>query len=206
MAHLGKPGLFDFAEVTLFLLNYADPAAGQAILRKGTIGSVQWNAEGQYRAEARGLFQLYSQIPIRTYGQACDAELGDTRCTVDLAPLTIQGIVSATASRRRFDAIFGVSPEPIAGVYIGGLLTFTTGDNAGYSREVRLDAAIDTVGQIEVAEPFPVEIVPGDEFDLTPGCDKAYATCRDRFDNLANFRGHGVFVPGQNEILKVGGQ
>lgn len=201
-----EAGLLDQAEVVLFLVAAEAPDDGQLVLRRGSIGNVTWTSEASYRAELRGLFQYFSQIPIRTYGQACDAELGDARCGVNLAPLEVVGTVTAIASRRRFDAISGSSPVPTEGDFVGGLLEFTTGANAGYRREVKDDAVLGTWGQIEVAEAFPEEVVPGDTFVVRPGCDKSLATCRDRFANLLNFRGHGVYVPGQNEILKVGGQ
>ena len=33
---------------------------------------------------------------------------------------------------------------------------------------------------------------------------EAYAPAIDVYNNILNFRGHGVFVPGEFEILKVG--
>ena len=45
----------------------------------------------------------------------------------------------------------------------------------------------------------------GDDFTITPGCDKTKATCIVTFDNVVNFRGFS-FVPGQDNVLKVGGQ
>jgi uncharacterized phage protein (TIGR02218 family) len=198
-----EAGLFDLAEVILFAVNWAAPSE-QVILRKGNIGAVERTAEGQYRTELRGLFQLYQQQILRTYGVMCDAELGDARCGVGLTGYTITGTVTAVTSRRRFDSLFAASPMPAAGEYTGGLLTFTTGPNAGYSREVKEDAVGSTVGDLEISEMFPVLPEIGDEFTLSAGCDKAYATCKDRFNNLLNFRGHGHFVPGQNELIKVG--
>jgi len=201
-----EAGLFDQAEVVLFLCDATTPDDGQVIIRKGSIGNASWTSEGQYRAELRGMFQYYSQIPIRTYGQACDAELGDARCGVDLSSFEVGGTVTAIANRRRFDSILAASPAVTNGDYLGGLLTFTTGNNAGFSREIKQDAVGNVTGAIEVVEAFPVEVVPGDLFTMRPGCDKALTTCRDRFNNILNFRGHGVYVPGQNEVLKVGGQ
>lgn len=33
-------------------------------------------------------------------------------------------------------------------------------------------------------------------------CDKQYLTCRDTYNNLANFRGHGVLMPGTDVMLR----
>ena len=46
-----------------------------------------------------------------------------------------------------------------------------------------------------MAEP----IAPGDTFTVTAGCDKTFATCRDRFANTLNFRGFPQ-IPG-NEVV-----
>ena len=41
---------------------------------------------------------------------------------------------------------------------------------------------------------------PGDAFAVTAGCDKRFATCRDRFANAANFRGF-PHIPGNDFVL-----
>ena len=201
-----EAGLFDVAEVQVFLVNWQAPDDGQIILRTGTLGNITRTAEHTYKTELRGLFQKLSQIPIKTYGVSCNAELGDARCTVDLAALTLSGTVTTVESRRRFDATLSLSSADMAGDFTGGLVTFTSGENLGYKREVKNDAVGDVLGALEFLEPFPLTIVTGDTFSLSPGCDKARDTCRDRFDNIVNFRGFGFFVPGMTEILKVGGQ
>ncbi|MBY0422096.1 MAG: phage BR0599 family protein, partial [Parvularculaceae bacterium] len=40
----------------------------------------------------------------------------------------------------------------------------------------------------------------GDAFTLQPGCDKSFATCRDRFANAVNFRGFPL-MPGDDAAL-----
>ena len=37
-----------------------------------------------------------------------------------------------------------------------------------------------------------------------PAATRQHATCIDIYNNILNFRGHGIFVPGEFEILKVG--
>ena len=50
---------------------------------------------------------------------------------------------------------------------------------------------------VEPGPPVPVE--PGDAFDIKAGCDKQFATCREKFSNAANFRGF-PHMPG-NDFL-----
>ena len=44
-----------------------------------------------------------------------------------------------------------------------------------------------------------VAIAPGDAFIVTAGCDKLFATCRDRFANVVNFRGF-PHIPGNDFV------
>lgn len=48
---------------------------------------------------------------------------------------------------------------------------------------------------------LPNDIQVGDELRLYPGCDKTLATCRDKFDNVINFRGE-PFVPGSDFLAR----
>ena len=45
-------------------------------------------------------------------------------------------------------------------------------------------------------------IAVGDTFVVTAGCDKRFATCRDRFNNAANFRGF-PHIPGNDFIIRI---
>lgn len=60
--------------------------------------------------------------------------------------------------------------------------------------------------EVHLFLPMPADIEVGDTFTLRPGCDKKRSTCVSAYNNLPNFRGHGFYVPGQMEVLKVGGQ
>jgi uncharacterized phage protein (TIGR02218 family) len=44
----------------------------------------------------------------------------------------------------------------------------------------------------------------GDIFTIIAGCDKTLAICRDKFDNIINFRGD-PFVPGTDALLDYPG-
>ena len=201
-----EAGLLDDAAVTLFLVNWQAPDDGQIVLRTGNVGEISRTAEGQYKTELRGLAQRLSQNIVRTYGSSCDAELGDARCGIDLLALTVTGEVTAVTSNRRFTAeISAGSPTYAAGSFDGGLVTWTSGDNDAFSMEVKLDT-LGSPGEIELYLAMPRDIAIGDTFTIRPGCDKSAATCKGRFANLVNFRGHGAWVPGIGEMSVFGGQ
>jgi uncharacterized phage protein (TIGR02218 family) len=48
----------------------------------------------------------------------------------------------------------------------------------------------------------PAEVAPGDGITVTAGCDKQFATCRDRFLNAANFQGF-PHMPGNDFVITV---
>jgi uncharacterized phage protein (TIGR02218 family) len=198
-----EAGLFDDASVVLFLVNWQAPDDGQIVLRTGNLGEISRTAEGQYRTELRGLAQRLTQKIVRTYGSSCDAELGDSRCGVNIATLTETGTVTAVTSSRQFTATITGSPDP--GDFNGGLLTFTSGENDGFSMEVK-DDDFGSPGEVLLYLPMPMDVEVGDTFSIRPGCDKSAAMCKGRFDNLVNFRGHGAWVPGVGELMVFGGQ
>lgn len=201
-----EAGLFDDAAVVLFLVNWQAPDDGQIVLRTGNIGEISRTAEGRYRTELRGLAQRLAQNVVRTYGSSCDAELGDSRCMVDILALTITGEVTAVTNNRQFAATLDYgSPVPDAGYFNGGIVTFTSGDNDTFSMEVKQDT-YGSPAEILLYLSMPRDIGVGDTFTIRPGCDKSAAMCKGQFANLVNFRGHGAWVPGQGEILAFGGQ
>lgn len=79
-------GLFDYAEVEMFLINYEHPEYGPVRLRKGWAGEVVSREDGTYQAEVRGLTQVLATRLGAAYTPECRADLGDRRCKVPLAP------------------------------------------------------------------------------------------------------------------------
>jgi uncharacterized phage protein (TIGR02218 family) len=191
-----EAGLLDNAEVVTFLVNAKDPDLYQHVLRSGWIGNVKRNAEGRYTTELRGLTQALSQGILRTYGVSCDAELGDARCKVNMASFTHNRTVAVVHSRRYFQIDVALGAAHV----IGGRVTFNTGLNAGRSMEIKAYSSM----QMELYLPMASDIEAGDEITIYQGCDKSREMCINTYNNILNFRGHGVFVPGDTEILKVG--
>jgi uncharacterized phage protein (TIGR02218 family) len=195
-----EAGLLDNASVRIFLVNWKLPEAFQIVIKSGTIGDIMRTAEGRYRTEMRGVSQQLAKNFIRTYSILCDAELYDERCKVDRASHTYSGSVTAVTNRKTFTV--SITSPPTDERIVRGEITFTSGENTGFSKEVKSYAA----GSMGLYEPMPLDVEVGDTFEVTEGCDKTRPTCKDVFNNLLNRRAHGDFVPGQNEVLKVGGQ
>lgn len=127
----------------------------------------------------------------RSHEVSCPYELGDAKCGVDLNDFTVSGSVTAVIGQSKFEDDSRTEEQ---GWFKGGKLTWTSGDNAGLSMEVRGWNASLNRFVLQLAMPFP--IFEGDEYVVHAGCNKTYTTCKDKFDNQ-NFGGF-PFIPGQD--------
>ena len=86
------------------------------------------------------------------------------------------------------------------GWFAAGRLAFTSGANTGFAVEVKThrDAPDGVLISLWQAAPEPIAV--GDTFTVTAGCDKRFATCRDRFANGINFRGFPQ-IPGNDFVI-----
>jgi hypothetical protein len=81
-----RAGLYDHAEVSISLVNYADLTQGKLQLRRGRFGEVTYSDSGTFNTELRGLSQAYSQSIGEVYTATCRADLGDSRCKIPILP------------------------------------------------------------------------------------------------------------------------
>lgn len=195
-----QAGLYDYAEIEIFMVNYEDVSQGALVLKRGWIGEVTVR-RGQFVAEVRGLAQKLSQHIGRLYGPSCDAILGDARCGVDITQVPYKSdpvAVTAVTSNALFATNGAVSS---ATFFKGGELVWLTGNNAGARMEVK-EYPTDAV--MELVLPMSQTVQVGDTFYVIAGCDKSAATCQGTFNNLLNFRGFPD-LPGQDKIFETSG-
>lgn len=191
-----RAGLYDFAEVTVALVNWAAPEQGALQLKRGWIGEVTFRGSA-FTAEIRGLTQALQQTFGEIYSPECRADLGDARCRVDLPALAVQATVAAAANAHAFTASALGRPD---GWFAYGKLRWLSGANAGAVMEIRSHTGDD----LELYDAMAAPIAPGDLFMAYPGCDKRFATCGAKFDNRLNFRGE-PHVPGTDALLDYPG-
>lgn len=189
-------GRWDYAAVEVFEVNYANLAQGRNILRVGTLGEVR-GGRSTFMAEMRGLLQAYTRTIVRLVTQECTADLGDSRCKVDLSLTTVSGTVGSVTGNR----VIGDSGRTeAADWFTGAKLTWTTGANAGLSMEVKLS----TPGALELAHAMYEPIAAGDTYSVHAGCTKRFTEdCIGKHNNGLNFRGFPD-LPGQ-KIYRQGG-
>ncbi|MDX5356499.1 MAG: DUF2163 domain-containing protein [Rhodobacterales bacterium] len=180
-------GRFDGAEVRCWRVNWADP--DQRLMQfRGTIGELQRNG-ASFTAELRGLTEALNRPLGRIYQKPCTAVLGDTACRVDLSgpdhslTLTVAAIESTRVLRL---AGAGTAPQ---GWFRRGRLMVLDGAAAGLHGTIKRDTAQSSQREVELWEPLRAPLAPGDSLRLLAGCDKRFATCRDKFANLVNFQG-----------------
>jgi uncharacterized phage protein (TIGR02218 family) len=199
-----EAGLLDNAPVEVFGVNYNAPDQGQLIERRGYLGVPSRDSDGRYKVEVRGMTQRLSQNIGWTYSERCNVvEFGDSRCGFNVAAATRQAIVTAVTSRRRFDVeITAGAAPPTATYFDGSKVTFTAGANLDFSREAKRVTIAGATLSITTWEEFPEDPVIGDTIDLPPACNRLLSTCRDVHNNIVNFRGYGVYIPGILAIMR----
>ena len=190
-------GLYDDAGVEIFRVNWQD-ATQRVLMRAGSLGEVR-RAGATFAAEVRGLAHYLQQPKGRLFQYACDADLGDARCGVDLTSSTNRGTAAITTlvSPRRY-VVNGLSAFA-SGWFTRGLATFSSGANAGRRIEIKLHEKRESVVEIELWQEPAGSAAIGDGLIITAGCDKQLGTCRAKFANVANFRGFS-HMPGNDFV------
>jgi uncharacterized phage protein (TIGR02218 family) len=195
-----EQGRFDGAEVTAWLVNWADPAQREVQFR-GTLGEIL-RAEGHFRAELRGLTEGLNRPLGRVYQKPCTAVLGDADCGVDLAAPGMQLELAAEEVVERQRLSWGEITGFDAGWFAGGWLEVLEGPAAGLKGLIREDRSGPEGRSLVLWAPIRGEVAQGTLLRLTAGCDRRAETCRLKFDNLLNFRGFPD-LPGEDWVMAV---
>lgn len=184
-------GRWDGARLDLFLVDWRDPDAGQQWLAEGTLGDVAvgTGADAGFTAELIGPGAALAASVVESCSPECRAELGDARCKVDLRPR--ERLVAVTAVAQERVQIAGI----VAADHVQGELAVIQGPNAGLARRLLAEDG----GWLVMDEPLALDA--GTLVRVREGCDKRFATCRDRFANARNFRGE-PHVPGADLLTR----
>jgi hypothetical protein len=132
---------------------------------------------------------LTLQMPRNVYQVLCRHTLFDAGCGLNAADFVQSGTVQAGSTKSLIVTTLS-APGGSSGTFALGVITFTSGLNATFSRTVRNTSGTTTLNLFSPL-PFPVSV--GDGFDLYPGCDKRLPTCT-AFGNLIN-NGAFPYIP-----------
>jgi uncharacterized phage protein (TIGR02218 family) len=166
-------GLFDGAEVEAWLVPWdtSNGDSGAKRLLRGTFGAVELGETG-YKTELLGDGAKLQQTPlVSRLGPGCRWTFGDpVTCQKDLEPLTVTGTVDmATGVRAFVDSDRTETP----GYFKRGRVTFTSGDNAGFSAEFKEHEA---GGSFVLWPRLPFPIARDVTYSMTPGCTNIKAS------------------------------
>lgn len=179
-----EAGLYDGARVDVFAVNWSD-VAERVLLRRARIGKIVRQGAA-FRAELTSLTADLDKPKGRVFMRHCDAELGDARCgkNVSQAPFRMTGVVTGAYA----DGLGVSGIETLAaGGLTGGMLAWT---EAGGPKITRVEDHLKTGNGVRLLLKGGVEAPGiGEVVTLTAGCDKLFATCRQKFANHERFRG-----------------
>lgn len=184
-------GRWDGATLALFLVDWRAPDAGAQPLAQGVLGDVAVGegADAGFTAELLGPGAALGASVIESCSPECRAELGDGRCRMSVRGR--ERLVRVSAAEPGRVQLAGV----IAADHGQGEIWVLDGAAAGLTRRVLAQDA----GWLLLDEPLGLEV--GDRVLAREGCDKRFATCRDRFANARNFRGE-PYVPGGDLLTR----
>lgn len=200
-----RSGLFDFADVEVHEVNWADLTQSGMYRLRANLGEVRSTPAGIFTAELRGMTQRLAAKVAEIYTPECRADFGSSglrQCNKDPAPFTFAETVTDVVDAANF-TITNSNGAAVDGYYAYGVVTWTSGNNVGRSIEVKMyTQSGGSNGIVELAFPMSGAIQVADTFSIVAGCDKRHDTCRDKFDNIVNRQAED-FIPGFDALLQT---
>jgi uncharacterized phage protein (TIGR02218 family) len=197
-------GLFDFARFEVWMVPWLNTTGETPFrLMAGTTGTMTHGVEGFKFEVLTGSANLRQKALLEVFTPSCRYGFGsihDARCPVNLAAITVAGSATSTAvpaasnqATRRI--VIDATRAEAAGHFDLGILTWTTGPNAGASSEIKRFES----GTFVLWSPLLFPIGVGDTYTATPGCNKSPA---DHMRFNADMVDYGGFpdVPGSDSI------
>lgn len=192
-------GVYDNARCNMFKTTWTAPVEDEqpeiaSILGKTTL------IDDRFVTEEMALIDALNQPIGDTYNANCQKTFGGQEfagCKKDLAPLIVTGTITSVTSRYIF---MDSARSETVGYFKAGTIRWLTGDNVGLKLQEVKDYAAD--GTITLHEAFHYPVQVGDQYEMTPGCQKRLEDCV-FWNNVVNFGGFS-FIPTQNQYTKWG--
>jgi uncharacterized phage protein (TIGR02218 family) len=193
-----QAGRYDGASVTMWLVNWADTSQ-RSVRFAGSIGEIVRSGDS-FRAELRGLTEGLNKPQGFVFQRTCSAVLGDHRCRVDLDRSEYRAEVEIEQVSDAKTFTFATFPTFKGGWFERGMLAVLDGDGAGLSGHIKVDRTTGSGRRIVLWQSIQAELKPGERIHVLAGCDKLFRTCRNKFDNIMNFRGFPS-IPGEDWLM-----
>ncbi len=188
-------GRWDGALLYISLINWEQPDAEPLPLICGEFGEIGRSGDN-FTVEMLGGTSFLNEPIAPLTSPTCRAEFGDRQCKQSLHRFQREGrITSVSGDEIGIDALAGAASD-----FIFGFMRILDGPDCGLSY-----AIIDGQGNIVRLADWPSRsAVPGTRIMITEGCNKNFATCRDRFANSINFGGE-PYLPGNDLLTRYPG-
>ncbi len=197
-----RSGLFDFAEARIFVVDWSNLALGKMKLARANLGEVRSTPSGIFTTELRGMVQRLAAKIADVYTPECRADFGSVglrQCNKDPALFTSSETVTAVTDAANFHITHG-DVRAVDDWYADGVITWTSGNNAG--RSIEVNGWAQSGGVVLLRFPMPRAVQVGDTLSIVAGCDKRHDTCRDKFDNIVNRQAED-FIPGTDAVIQT---
>ena len=183
-------GLLNFCKIERIRAYFSDYVGGDhlgsVVVFRGRVTSVE--SAGAFTAQvtvANSLVVLENDMPRNTYGPPCSHILYDTGCGLNRDDFMVE--TTATAGT---DGHYIYTADADSKM-IGGYAEFVTGACTGVRAIIKNVQHHVSVELLLIAPSVPEA---GDVVRLFQGCDHTPTTCKNKFNNLAHFRGY-PYVP-----------
>lgn len=204
-----RAGIYDYAEFTLYLVNYMDLTMGHIVLMHGTMGQMRSKDGLSFFGEMRSLTQQLRQTIVERDSLTCRATFGSQPgevrfpCGIDATALFVS--VSVDSVGEETDRTFTDAGLTQAADYFApGMLEWLTGANAGRTYEVESFAS---GGIVSLGFPTAYPIAIGDTARIRPDCTKNWSgtmSC-ESYNNRLNFRGEPHIPVGDSGSAQIPG-
>lgn len=192
-------GRLDGATVETWRVNWRDPDM-RHLLRRDTIGEIV-REDGVFRVELRSAQHALNVVKGRVYQSACDAELGDARCGIDLDQPAFKTTATVVTVSGRQSVLVTLADSFADGWFDFGRAEWSSGKMAGLRHRIVRQKMDGSETALLLNTPIADWAEPGDALTLFAGCDRRFATCKAKFANGANFRGF-PHIPGSDFVLR----
>lgn len=197
-----RAGLYDYAKLRVYQVNYEDLTMGHEWLGKGSLGECTIQ-DGRVISEYRGLSQPLKQNVCDLYSLTCRAQYGDAKCGKPLE--WFEGTVTAqgTDPTSEFDTDLAQADD----YFTPGAVEFLTGKNAGRTLEIIKYES----GAISLLLPLYYPPLVGDTFRARIDCNKQYdaSGCQDSRrwaeEWWAHFRGENLIPVADSQAIQIPG-
>lgn len=180
-------GVLDNATIRLDLAvmsTYGDVSAGVIPMFSGNVSDVTPSSTQIKVTVKSDLERLNLPLPVALFSPVCANQFGDANCGYNVAGTQVSGAVTSALTATTMAFSTNLTQSDVWWTF--GTITFTSGQNAGATRTVKMNYNVN--GQIQLSVPLDFVPAAGDTFTIRRGCSRLVGGCRG-FSNTDHFRG-----------------